>query len=117
LLVLLTVGAGLVIARRKEAAGAGMVGVFLSYLAVGLLGTLIPMMQLVFGHGFGWREVLAAGVGVPALAVAVALAAVLEDPRAAEREGGTKLCKVCGYDLRASRERCPECGTTIQDGG
>jgi hypothetical protein len=45
------------------------------------------------------------------LATAIAPAWAVVHQRRRRRRSLRGLCPVCGYDLRASPERCPECGT------
>lgn len=54
-----------------------------------------------------WFVTLVAGV-VPFLAARTTIRG-----RRARRRREKGLCERCGYDLRASAERCPECGTVI----
>ena len=56
----------------------------------------------------------------PYLIVGVFLLAVLwgmlkAPAHARERRRAVGLCARCGYDLRATPERCPECGTVVDD--
>jgi len=58
-----------------------------------------------FGVGWGW--VLAACAGAP---LYVTASAAMRRRRAGKRRR-KGLCVACGYDLRATTGRCPECGT------
>jgi hypothetical protein len=58
-------------------------------------------------------------VGVPFWVIGLlcaALGGVSGAVARVKRRWARGRCRVCGYDLRASRERCPECGTPIDDG-
>jgi hypothetical protein len=98
--------------------------------SVGRLGAGHGEWDVRTGHSFwnrlgfyrfttGWMSSFADsssdGVGFPAW-VLVVLFALLPGYRAwvilrARRRFAKGLCQICGYDLRATPDRCPECGT------
>ncbi|HEY2587266.1 MAG TPA: hypothetical protein VGI81_16085 [Tepidisphaeraceae bacterium] len=61
----------------------------------------LPSMWVQWSHMTFWTALL------PLLWLALD---IKRRVRAADKSG---LCSCCGYDLRASKDRCPECGTPI----
>jgi hypothetical protein len=106
---------GLMLANESE----GMLLVAGDLLATRLRPT--RMDQLDFAPAFYYRSIQAPfrqrllvvshwfAVAVTALPPAAWLGVRLLSRRARRRDRG--LCPACGYDLRATPGRCPECGT------
>jgi hypothetical protein len=53
---------------------------------------------------------------LPAMATAFLPAVRLAGCRLRRRGSNDRLCSSCGYDLRATPDRCPECGTSTAAG-
>ena len=66
--------------------------------------------------GLGTAIGITAGCAVMIFAFGPAIVILFLRPRwRAEIDDGIPYCPACGYDLRASRERCPECGLPFND--
>ena len=83
------------------------------------------LMLLAIANGPGtlellrdWRGNAPLLVGLTGLFVAsVTLGGIVVYARAAEERSPDRgRCRRCGYDLRASPDRCPECGEPVKPG-
>jgi len=94
----------------------------LSALAIVLIGAAIYQSRKAAGipfsdprcvsHMIAARHFSYAATGLILLTIPLNIGWRLSDNKRRDRaERG--LCIQCGYDLRASRDRCPECGTLI----
>jgi hypothetical protein len=64
------------------------------------------------GFGYGWSVFVRYWVALIAFGAAPLTVAARSAFRAAKRRRrGAPCCRICGYDLRATPDRCPECGT------
>lgn len=84
---------------------------------------VLPKSGLVFDIGFQWRprwdlsQQHAGGVVIPLWTAALPMAAVsawLTTTR--RRRLNRRRCPVCNYDVSATPDRCPECGTIVPRG-
>jgi hypothetical protein len=82
------------------------------------LQTYVDRGGFVVWRGSVGRQFVASAV-VPWWAVIAATAPlpVLRLIRVARRTSRSGRCRSCGYDLRATPHRCPECGTLTDDRG
>ena len=91
----------------------GAVSILLSIPAV----SLVAWGEKALAPGDDTAGMFAGGVAVitlllsPLIGVTAGVAHALVVNARYDRRERRGLCVICGYDLRASSERCPECGT------
>ena len=93
-------------------------------LNVSILNTWIPPAHRFFGFGYdsaqqGALTVSRAELPLWTLMLVFAALPAVRFKHAIQlcRRRRLGLCLTCGYDLRASKDRCPECGTAITGQG
>ena len=85
---------------------------------VGVNRGRIYYLRTAYPPGGKGSDVVATDVSVPCSAVAASFAAAFVVSewlrRETRRSRAPGFCRNCGYDLRASPARCPECGTAAK---
>lgn len=87
-----------------------------NFLVIGLIVILclFAYLNLRFGFGyFWWPEFVACWFAGFFMTGVIANVVARYARRRFERRFQSGRCTCCGYDLRASTERCPECGTPM----